>query len=388
MVADRWNAEQLRRYARQLVLPELGLEGQKRLRATRVLCVGAGGLGSPVALYLTAAGIGRLGLVDSECVEVSNLHRQILYRTEDVGRPKCQCARETLQRLNPEVEVVVHPTRLSRANALEILAGYDIVVDGSDNLPTRYLTNDACVLLRKPLVYGAVLRFEGQVSLLAPHLGGPCYRCLFPQAPPPDAVPSCAEAGVLGVLPGLIGCLQAVETLKLALGCGRPLLGRLLVCDALEMKFRELTVRPDPQCPVCGPDRTLTELPDYQELCGPPTRCPTPTEEFPADDEVTVHQLKAALDDPRSGICVLDVREPPEQQVAHLPGARLVPLSTLAERCAELDPTRPIYVYCRSGIRSRQAVQLLRARGFRSVKSVQGGLLAWAQHIDPTLPIA
>lgn len=387
MAHSDWSPEQLRRYARQLVLPEVGLEGQKRLRATRVLCVGAGGLGSPVALYLTAAGIGRLGLVDSECVEVSNLHRQILYRTEDVGQPKCWRAQQTLQRLNPEVEVVAHPTRLSRHNALQILADYDLVVDGSDNLPTRYLTNDACVLLGKPLIYGAVLRFEGQVSVLAPHLGAPCYRCLFPQPPPPEAVPNCAEAGVLGVLPGLIGCLQATEVLKLALGQGSPLVGRLLVCDALEMKFREVRVRPDPQCPLCGPHRTITELRDSEQLGSGLAPCATLDTEPAGEDEITVHQLKAALDDPRQDICLVDVREPAEYQLARLPGARLLPLSTLAQRCGELDPTRPIYLYCRSGTRSQQAVHLLRQRGFKSVKSVKGGLLAWARHIDPSLPI-
>lgn len=387
MAQGDWSPEQLRRYARQLVLPEVGLEGQKRLRATRVLCVGAGGLGSPVALYLTAAGIGRLGLVDSECVEVSNLHRQILYRSEDIGQPKCFRAQETLHRLNPEVEVVVHPTRLSRRNALEMLADYDLVVDGSDNLPTRYLTNDACVLLGKPLVYGAVHRFEGQVSVLAPHLGAPCYRCLFPEPPPPQAVPSCAEAGVLGVLPGLIGCLQATEVIKLALGQGRPLVGRLLLCDALEMKFREVRVRPDPQCPLCGPNRTITELMDYEQLSGDTARCAAPDTDLASEDEITVHQLKAALDDPSQNFCLIDVREAGEYELAHLPSARLVPLSALAQRSGELDPTRPIYLYCRSGVRSLQAVQVLRARGFQWVKSLKGGLLAWARHIDPRLRI-
>jgi|YelNatPaOPRAMG01_1025707.scaffolds.fasta_scaffold02666_5 adenylyltransferase/sulfurtransferase len=384
MAEPELNAEQLRRYARQVVLPEVGVEGQKRLQATRVLCIGAGGLGSPIALYLTAAGIGRLGLVEFDQVDVSNLHRQILYRTDQVGQSKCHCAQETLRALNPEVEVAVHPVRLSRHNALEIISAYDIVADGSDNFPTRYLANDACVLLKKPYVYGAVFRFEGQVSVFAPHLGAPCYRCLFPEPPPPGTVPSCAEAGVLGVLPGLIGCLQAIEVLKLALGLERPLLGRLLVCDALAMSFRTLQVRPDPQCPICGPHPTITDLIDYEQFCGSSCRAAT---EALGSDEVTVHDLKAALENPGLGICVIDVREPHEHAIARIPGVPLYPLSTLAQRCSELDPNRTIYVHCKSGVRSLQAVQLLRARGFKSVKSVKGGILAWAAQIDPSVPI-
>lgn len=373
---------ELRRYARHLLLPEVGLDGQRRLRATKVLCLGAGGLGSPVAIYLAAAGIGRLGVVDFDQVELANLHRQPLHGTADLGRSKCQSARQTLQRLNPEVEVVLHETRLAADNALDLLAPYDIVVDGTDNFPTRYLANDACVLLKKPLVYGAVLRFEGQASIFAPHLGGPCYRCLFPQPPPPDSVPDCAQAGVLGVVPGLIGCIQATETLKLALGRGALLLGRLLLYDALAMRFRELKLRRDPRCPVCGEQPTITKLTDSQPGCAggtPPEPVPPP----PDPDEVTVHELKQALEDPALGIRVLDVRELWEQRLAPVAGVIPLPFSELAQRWAELDPARPFYLLCQSGARSTQAAAWLRARGFRQARSVQGGLRAWAATFGP-----
>jgi adenylyltransferase/sulfurtransferase len=377
------SSEEIRRYARHLTLPEVGLEGQKRIRATSVLCIGAGGLGSPIAMYLAAAGIGRLGIVDFDTVEFSNLQRQILHGTEDVGRPKCRSAQETIQSLNPEVEVVLHETRLTSANALEILAPYDIVVDGTDNFPTRYLTNDACVFLKKPNVYGAIFRFEGQASVFAPHLGGPCYRCLFPEPPPPGTVPSCAEGGVLGVLPGLIGCIQATEILKLALGKGTSLAGRLLLFNALDMNFRELKLRRDPQCPVCGEHPSITRLIDYDQFCGARGE-PRPDATNP--DEVSVQDLKRALENPALGIRVIDVREPHEHQVARIEGADLLPLSALPLRFGELNPSQPLYIHCKSGVRSLKAVEFLKQQGFRNVKSVRGGILAWAQEIDPRVP--
>lgn len=375
--------EELRRYSRHLTLPEVGVEGQKKIRANSVLCIGAGGLGSPIAMYLAAAGIGRLGIVDFDNVEFSNLQRQILHGTQDVGRPKCQSAREAIQSLNPGVEVVIHETRLTSANALEVIASYDIIVDGTDNFPTRYLTNDACVFLKKPNVYGAIFRFEGQASVFAPHLGGPCYRCLYPEPPPPGTVPSCAEGGVLGVLPGIIGCIQATEILKLALGIGTSLMGRLLLFNALEMKFRELKLRRDPQCPVCGQRPTITRLIDYEQFCGarPSTKVSSMN-----PDEVTVQDMKCALDNPTLGIRVIDVREPAEHQIARVEGVTLMPLSTFAERFKELDPAQPLYVHCKGGVRSLQATQFLKQQGFKNVKSVQGGILAWATEIDPTVP--
>jgi adenylyltransferase/sulfurtransferase len=373
--------DELRRYSRHLILPEVGLAGQNRLRATSVLCLGAGGLGSPAAMYLAAAGIGRLGIVDCDVVELSNLQRQLLHGTGDLGRPKTESARDTLRRLNPNVEVTIHQARLTSANALRIIAPYDVVVDGTDNFPARYLANDACVRLKKPNVYGAVFRFEGQASVLAPHLGGPCYRCLYPEPPPPGVAPSCAEAGVLGVVPGLIGCIQAVETLKLALGLGASLVGRLLWFNALELRFQELKLRRDPACPLCGERPTITRLIDYDQTC--PTAGPASA---PGPDEVTVQDLKRALDDPRLGINVLDVREPDERQLARIPGTLAIPLGALAQRAGELDPGQPCYVHCKSGKRSLQAVEFLKQRGFRHVKSVKGGITAWSNEIDPAVP--
>ena len=314
---------------------------------------------------------------------LSNLQRQIIHGTADVGRPKTQSAAETIHRLNPHVQVVLHDTRLTSENALEIIRPYDIVVDGTDNFPTRYLTNDACVLLRKPNVYGSIFRFEGQASVFAPHLGGPCYRCLYPEPPPPGAVPSCAEGGVLGVLPGIIGLIQATEILKLVLGKGTSLLNRLLLFNALDMQFRELKLRRDPQCPLCGENPVITQLIDYQTFCGAPPPSTTPTMH---PDEVTVQELKRALDDPQLGIQVLDVREPDEHQIARIKGARLFPLSTLPQRFAELDPNQPYYLHCKAGGRSLKALQFLRERGFKHLKSVKGGITAWSDEIDPTVP--
>jgi adenylyltransferase/sulfurtransferase len=375
--------EQIRRYSRHVILPEVGMEGQKRISRTRVLCVGAGGLGSPVSLYLAAAGIGKLGIVDFDRVELSNLQRQILHGSRDVGRAKTQSAQESIQRINSNVEVVVHETRLTSTNALGIVEAYDIVVDGTDNFPTRYLTNDACVLLRKPNVYGSIFRFEGQASLFAPHLSGPCYRCLYPEPPPPGAVPSCAEGGVLGVLPGLIGMIQATEVLKLAVGMGQSLLNRLLLYDALEMKFRELKLRRDPQCPLCGEKPTITRLIDYEGFCGLAEK---PKQEGMHPDEVTVQELKKALENPNLGIKVIDVREPNEHQIAHLEGTALIPLSQLAQRFNELNPEQAYYLHCKMGGRSMKALEFLRQQGFKNLKSVKGGITAWSDEIDPSVP--
>jgi len=375
--------DDLRRYARHLILPEVGPDGQKKICSTRVLCIGAGGLGSPVLLYLAAAGVGALGLVDFDVVEFSNLQRQVIHGTPDVGRLKTDSAREALRRLNPSVEIVLHPVRITSANALDLIAPYDMVVDGTDNFPTRYLTNDACVLLKKPNIYGSVFRFEGQASVFAPHLGGPCYRCLFPEPPPPGTVPSCAEGGVLGILPGLIGCIQATEILKLALGRGSSLLGRLLLYNALEMKFREIKVRRDPQCPVCGDKPTLTQLIDYENFCGIKTQ-PIMASSHP--DEVTVQDLQRALHDPSLGIKVLDVREPDEQRLARIAGVPLLPLSALPQRFTELDPNQAYYLHCKAGGRSMKALQFLREHGFKNLKSVKGGITAWSNEIDPAVP--
>ena len=375
--------DEIRRYARHLMLPEVGLEGQKKICSASVLCIGAGGLGSPLGMYLAAAGVGTLGIVDFDAVDVSNLQRQILHGTPDVGRPKTQSARDAIRRINPRVQVTLHETRLTSENALEIIRPYDIVVDGTDNFPTRYLANDACVLLKKPNVYGSVFRFEGQASVFAPHLGGPCYRCLYPEPPPPGTVPSCAEGGVLGVLPGIIGLLQATEILKLILGQGTSLLNRLLLFNALDMQFRELKLRRDPQCPLCGDHPTVTQLIDYQVFCGTP---PEPATSVMHPDEVTVHDLKQALDNPQLGIQVLDVREPSEYQIARIKNTRLVPLSTLAQHFNELDPTRAYYLHCKAGRRSMKALQFLREQGFKNLKSVKGGIDAWSDQIDRTVP--
>jgi adenylyltransferase/sulfurtransferase len=375
--------EEIRRYSRHLILPEVGLAGQKKIKATSVLCIGAGGLGSPIAMYLAAAGVGRLGLVDFDTVDFSNLQRQILHSTEDVGRPKSESARETIRSLNPGVEVTLHNVRLSSENALDLIRQYDIVVDGTDNFPTRYLTNDACVLLKKPNVYGSIFRFEGQASVFAPHLGGPCYRCLYPEPPPPGMVPSCAEGGVLGVLPGIVGCIQATEILKLALGKGDSLLGRLVLFNALDMKFKELRLRRDPQCPLCGDHPTIKELIDYEQFCGIP---PEPVNPAANPDEVTVQDMKKALDDPKLGIRVIDVREPDEYEIARIKGVALVPLSTLPQKFTDLDPNQQYYIHCKSGVRSMKALKFLREQGFKYLKNVKGGINAWSDEIDHNVP--
>lgn len=374
------------RYSRHLLLPEVGVEGQRRLKNSRVLLVGAGGLGAPASLYLAAAGVGRIGLVDFDAVEFSNLQRQILYATADVGRPKLEAAGERLRGLNPEVDVVLHDARLTSANALEIVRDYQVVVDGTDNFATRYLVNDACVLLDKPNVYGSIFRFEGQASVF--HAGvGPCYRCLYPEPPPPGLVPSCAEGGVLGVLPGIVGAIQANEAIKLLLGLGEPLIGRLLLLDALEMRFRELRLRRDPDCPVCGERPTQHGLIDYDAFCG------VRGEAFPAParadggepDEIGAKELAARIERGDPPVLV-DVRSPQEWQICRLEGATLIPMPALPERAGELDPGADIVVYCHLGIRSVQAAEFLRGAGFRKVRHLRGGTEAWAREVDPTMP--
>jgi adenylyltransferase/sulfurtransferase len=371
--------DEIRRYSRHLLLPEVALSGQVQLKQASVLVVGTGGLGSPVALYLAAAGIGRIGLVDFDMVDYSNLQRQIIHGTGDVGRPKLHSARDRIVEINPNVEVVLHEQALDSGNALDIIADYDVVIDGTDNFPTRYLTNDACVLLDKPNVYGSIFRFEGQASVFDARRG-PCYRCLFPEPPPPGLVPSCAEGGVLGVLPGVIGTIQATEAIKLILGQGEPLIGRLLLYDALEMSFDEVRLRKNPDCPVCGENPTVTELIDYVQFCGL-----DPSEALEPTWEITARQLKEELDE-GNGLVLLDVREPHEWQIAHLEGALLIPQNDLPERLHELDSADEIVVYCHSGVRSARAVNLLRDAGFRRLKNLRGGITAWANTVDPSMP--
>ena len=377
----RLSPQEVLRYSRHLILPNVELAGQRRIKAARVLVVGAGGLGSPVALYLAAAGVGTLGLVDFDVVDVTNLHRQLLHGTKDVGRSKLDSAIDRIRDTNPHVHVEPYETRLTSANALQILRDYDLVVDGTDNFATRYLTNDASVLLGKPNVYGSIFRFEGQASVFATS-DGPCYRCLIPEPPPPGMVPSCAEGGVLGVLPGMIGTIQAAEALKLILGVGDTLAGRLLLVNALTMDFRTMRLRRDPECPACG-TRTIKELIDYDEYCG------TPGGETHYDRdgvaEITPQELAARLRD-GADLDLIDVREPGEWEVARLPGARLVPLGTLAASLATLDSAREIVVMCRSGQRSANAARQLQAAGFRKVRNLAGGILRWSAEVDPTVP--
>ena len=378
------SSDELRRYARHLILPDVGLAGQQKIRASRVVCVGTGGLGSPVALYLAAAGVGQLGLIDFDKVDLSNLQRQILHGTPDVGRPKTESATDALRRLNPEVDVRVHQTRLHRDNALAILGEYDVVVDGTDNFATRYLVNDACVLLGKPNIYGSIHRFEGQASVFAPHRGGPCYRCLYPEPPPPGTVPSCAEGGVLGVLPGLIGCIQATETLKLILDRGTSLIGRLALVNALDMRFREVKLKRDPGCPICGSQPTIRTLVDYEAFCGQGGEPADPADSHP--DEVSVRELQRALNDPIRRVRVIDVREPHEHAMARIEGVPLVPLGELPDRAVDWDRQTPHYLICHLGVRSLHAVHYLKRQGFTAVKSVRGGIRAWSHEIDPAVP--
>jgi molybdopterin/thiamine biosynthesis adenylyltransferase/rhodanese-related sulfurtransferase/molybdopterin converting factor small subunit len=376
------DAEEIKRYSRHLILSEVGMEGQQKLKAAKVLCIGAGGLGSPVAMYLAAAGVGTLGIVDFDTVDLSNLQRQILHGTDDIGKPKLTSAKETLRRLNPHVNVISHEVALSSANALDLFRGYDVVVDGTDNFPTRYLVNDACVLLGIPNAYGSIFRFEGQASVFATK-DGPCYRCLYPEPPPPGLVPSCAEAGVLGILPGLVGTIQATETVKLILGIGQTLAGRFLIYDAMRMRFRELTLRKDPECPVCGTHPTVTALIDYDQFCGiTPATAPPPTS---SATDISPLELKARMDAGTTPF-ILDVREPNEYQINRIPGSVLIPLGDLPKRVGELDPAAEIVTQCKSGVRSGKAAAFLRQQGFANVKNLTGGILAWVDQVDPSQP--
>jgi sulfur-carrier protein adenylyltransferase/sulfurtransferase len=378
---DLSNSE-IARYSRHLILPEVGMEGQQKLKAAKVLCVGTGGLGAPMTYYLAAAGVGTIGLVDFDVVDESNLQRQIIHSTADVGRPKIDSAAEKLQALNPHLKIVKHETMLTSANALEIIKDYDIVADGTDNFPTRYLVNDACVLSgNKPNAYGSIFRFEGQASVFATE-DGPCYRCLYPEPPPPGLVPSCAEGGVLGILPGLVGVIQATEVIKLILGKGEPLIGRLLLVDSLNMKFRELKLRKNPDCPVCGKNPTVTKLIDYQQFCGitPEPKAAAVQNGIP---QISPKDLKQKLD-AKEDIFVLDVREPHEYQIANL-GVKLIPLGDLPARVGELDKNAEIVVHCKSGGRSQKAAEFLAQNGFKNVQNLAGGITAWSNDIDPTI---
>lgn len=375
--------EEILRYGRHLIMPEVGMEGQKRLKAARVLLIGTGGLGAPLGMYLAAAGVGTLGLVDFDVVDFSNLQRQIIHGTNDVGRPKLHSARDRILSINPNVNVELHEVLFDSTNAREIIRQYDIIVDGTDNFPTRYLVNDCCVLEGKPNVYGSIFRFEGQSSVFwAEH--GPCYRCLYPEPPPPGMVPSCAEGGVLGILPGIIGCLQANETVKLIMGIGKPLFGRLVLFDALQMKFRELKLRKDPECPICGPNPTITELIDYEEFCGISAGHESAPEANPEGD-IQPQELSERLKNGNRPF-LLDVRNPEEWAITRLEGATLIPLPELAQRYVELPGNEEIVVYCRSGGRSGQAVQFLREKGFTKVRNLPGGTLRWSDEIDSTMP--
>jgi molybdopterin/thiamine biosynthesis adenylyltransferase/rhodanese-related sulfurtransferase len=380
---SEFNPDELARYSRQMIMPEVTIAGQRRLKAARILCIGAGGLGSPAALYLAAAGVGTIGLVDHDRVELSNLHRQILHGTRDLGRQKLTSAGDRLQDINPHAELRLHECRFTSENAMDLVTGYDVVIDGSDNFATRYLSNDVCVFAGKPNIYGSVFRMEGQVTVFAPHLGGPCYRCLFPEPPPRGAVPNCAEAGVLGMLPGIIGTMQALEAIKLIIGLGETLIGRLLHFDASAMHFREFKVRRDPECPVCGENPTIAAPIDYESFCGI-----APAITADNDDNVraiTVHELKRKMD-AREHFALIDVREAHEAEIARIDGARLIPLGEITDRTSELSEGEEIIVHCHSGVRSARAVELLQERGFKNVFTLEGGIDAWSEEIDPNVP--
>ena len=377
--------DEIQRYSRHLIVPEVGMEGQLKLKGAKVLLVGTGGLGAPLGLYLAAAGIGRIGLVDFDVVDFSNLQRQVIHFTQDVGRNKIDSAAEKMTALNPNVEIVKHEVALSSENAMEILKDYDLVVDGTDNFPTRYLVNDACVLLGKPNVYGSIFRFEGQATVFA-YEGGPCYRCLYPEPPPPGLVPSCAEGGVLGILPGTIGLIQATEAVKLILGIGEPLVGRLLLFDALGMRFRELKLRKNPDCPICGDHRTITKLIDYHQFCGVPQQAETPRQEAKVtESEIEVTEVKEKLDR-GDDFVLIDVREPHEYQICNIPAAKLIPLGEVGKRLGELDPEADIVIHCKSGMRSARACGILKAAGFKHVRNMKGGILAWSDQVDSSVP--
>jgi len=383
--------EEIKRYSRHLIMPEVGVDGQRRLKAGSVLCIGAGGLGSPAAMYLAAAGVGRIGVVDFDVVDFSNLQRQIIHGTSSVGKTKLQSAKERLADINPNIQVDTYETALSSENALELFEPYDVILDGTDNFPTRYLTNDACVLLGKPNAYGSIFRFEGQASVFASK-DGPCYRCLYPEPPPPGLVPSCAEGGVLGVLPGVIGVIQATEAIKLIAGIGEPLIGRFLIYDALRMRFRELKLRKDPDCPVCGTHPTVTKLIDYEAFCGLRPSVEEEAAELAlsaskatSQTDITAVELKERMDR-GDALTIVDVREPNEYQINRLPGSQLIPLGEIPRRYAELDPDDEIIVSCKIGGRSAKAADYLRSVGFKHVRNLKGGIIAWVDKVDPSMP--
>ncbi len=382
--------DEIKRYSRHLIMPEVGVEGQRRLKAGSVLCIGAGGLGSPAAMYLAAAGVGRIGVIDFDVVDHSNLQRQIIHGTSSVGRSKLASAKDRLLDINPHIQVDTYEAALTSDNALELFAPYDVILDGTDNFPTRYLTNDACVLLGKPNAYGSIFRFEGQASVFGTK-EGPCYRCLYPEPPPPGLVPSCAEGGVLGVLPGIIGVIQATEAIKLIIGIGEPLIGRFLIYDALRMKFRELRLRKDPDCPVCGTHPTVTKLIDYQEFCGLRPSVDAEAQAAVAASggksatEITAVELKQRLDR-GDKLAILDVREPNEYQINRIPDSQLIPLGEVPRRYAELDPDQELVVYCKMGGRSAKAADYLRSVGFKRVLNLRGGVLEWVDKVDPSQP--
>jgi len=380
------SSEEIKRYSRHLIMPEVGIDGQRKLKESSVLCIGAGGLGSPAAMYLAAAGVGRIGIVDFDVVDFSNLQRQLLHGTSDVGRSKLESARSRINDINPYVQVDGYETALSSENALDLFAPYDVILDGTDNFPTRYLVNDACVLSGKPNAYGSIFRFEGQASVFATE-GGPCYRCLYPEPPPPGLVPSCAEGGVLGVLPGIIGVIQATETIKLMLGIGEPLIGRFLIYDALKMRFRELKLRKDPDCPVCGTHPTVTELIDYEQFCGivPEPQATAAPVTGETEWEITAVRLRQRLDAGES-LVILDVREPNEYQINRIQGSTLIPLGELPRRYQELPRDRELIMQCKSGARSQRALEFLRTVGFTRMKNLKGGILDWIDKVDPSQP--
>jgi sulfur-carrier protein adenylyltransferase/sulfurtransferase len=376
--------DEIARYSRHLIMPEVTLDGQKRIKAASILCIGTGGLGSPVALYLAAAGIGRLGLVDYDIVDFSNLQRQILHGTDDVGRKKLNSAKDRIKAINPNVQVDLHDTLFHSENATELVEDYDIVIDGTDNFPTRYLSNDVCVLSRKPNVYGSIFRFDGQCTVFAPHLGGPCYRCMFPEPPPPGMVPSCAEGGVLGVLPGIIGVMQAIEAIKLILGIGDPLIGRLVSFDALKLRFREFKIRKDPNCPICGDHPTIHELIDYDQFCGIPQADAEAAKELDVPT-ITATELKSKVDR-KDKFVLVDVREPFEYEISRIPGSKLIPLAELPARLSELDSADEIVLHCKVGGRSAKALKILQEAGFRKLSNLKGGITAWSDEVDPSTP--
>jgi molybdopterin/thiamine biosynthesis adenylyltransferase/rhodanese-related sulfurtransferase len=376
--------DEIARYSRHLIMPEVTLDGQKRIKAASVLCIGTGGLGSPIALYLAAAGIGRMGLVDFDVVDFSNLQRQILHGTDDVGRKKLNSARDRIKAVNPNVQVDLHDMMFRSENAMQVVQDYDIVIDGTDNFPTRYLSNDVCVLTKKPNIYGSIFRFDGQCTVFAPHLGGPCYRCMFPEPPPPGMVPSCAEGGVLGVLPGIIGVMQAIEAIKLILGIGESLIGRLVSFDALQLRFKEFKIRKDPSCPICGDHPTIHELIDYDQFCGIPQADAEAAKELDVPT-ITATELKTKIDRKEKFVLV-DVREPFEYDISRIPGSKLIPLGELPARLSELDSADDIVLHCKVGGRSAKALRILQEAGFRKLNNLQGGITAWSDDVDPSIP--